>query len=127
MLILSLLLTIPVKFLTRPYFLGSPNFFKIQNLDLKSIKHSSNHSNGPSLSHFQCIWVISSHFQTSLLTIQSNFLRSPLFRNLDLKSIRHNSDPQKRVQGPFRSIHVKFGTIWSNKRPQRALVDFLVS
>ena len=37
------------------------------------------------------------------------------------------SDPPIGVDWPFRSTHVKFGPIWSNRRPLRALVDFQVN
>ena len=41
--------------------------------------------------------------------------------------LQHRSDSQKGVDRPLRSTHVKFGPIRSNRRPQRALVDFLVN
>ena len=80
-------------------------------------------------------WQISTHFnqfqvyltfwlQSHFFDLKSTFQK---VQNLDLKSIRHNSDPQKRVQGPFRSIHVKFEPIWFSNRLQKALVDFLVN
>ena len=52
----------------------------------------------------------------------------------DFKSLRKwhfclksRSDPSIRVDWLFRSTHVNFGTIWFNRRPLRALVDFQVN